>query len=366
MSRGRRVLEVLGRSAGGISAHVARVTEGLDGRDGLVVDVAGPPDLPLAMPKPVRPVVIPDGLRGHVHAVRALRSIVRAGGYEVVHAHGLRAGIDSGIAARGPGILRCVTVHNLVLPDVTGGARALFYRWAEPLAVRLNHKVFAPSEEIAHHLRATIPGASDKVDVVPLGVGEEVAVVRSRDEVRAELGLPPDARLIVTVSRLHPQKALDVLLQALANLPSRVHLAVVGEGPLEADLKETAATLGVSGRVVWLGFRSDVGDYLAAADVFCLSSRWEAVALAAKEAVLVDTPVVATDVGGMRELLDDGVSGRLVPSDDPSALAAALLDVLEHPDRAAMFTRNARAALAARFSTADMLDRLYRAYTAAV
>jgi glycosyltransferase involved in cell wall biosynthesis len=199
-----------------------------------------------------------------------------------------------------------------------------------------------------------------------LGVGEKVAVMRSRDEVRAELGLPPDARLIVTVSRLHPQKALHVLLEALANLPSRVHLAVVGEGPLESELKETAATLGVSERVVWLGFRDDVGDYLAAADVFCLSSRWEAVALAAKEAVLVDTPVVATDVGGMRELLEDGVSGRLVSKDDASALAAGLLDVLDHPDRAATFARNARAALAARFSTADMLDRLYRAYTDAV
>jgi glycosyltransferase involved in cell wall biosynthesis len=366
MSRGRRVLEVLGRSAGGISAHVARVTEGLDGRDGLVVDVAGPPDLPIAMPKPIRPVVIPDGLRGHVHAVRALRSIVRAGGYEVVHAHGLRAGIDSGIAARGPGILRYVTVHNLVLPDVTGGARARLYRWAEPLAVRLNHKVFAPSEEIARHLRATIRGAADKVDVVPLGVGEEVPVVRSRAEVRAELDLEPDASLVVTVSRLHPQKALHVLLGALEKLPPRVHLAVVGEGPLEAELKETAAALRISERVAWLGFRDDVGDYLAAADVFCLSSRWEAVALAAKEAVLVDTPVVATDVGGMRELLEDGVSGRLVPSDDPSALAAALLDVLEHPDRAAAYARNARAAVAARFSTAEMLNRLYRAYTDAV
>jgi glycosyltransferase involved in cell wall biosynthesis len=365
MSRGRRVLEVLGRSAGGISAHVARVTEGLDGRDGLVVDVAGPPDLPIAMPKPVRPVVIPDGLRGHVHAIRKLRSIVRGGGYEVVHAHGLRAGIDSGIAARGPGILRCVTVHNLALPDVTG-ARAVFYRWAEPLAMRLNHKVFAPSEEIAHHLRATIPSAAEKVDVVPLGVGEEVPVVRSRDEVRAELGLGPDARLLVTVSRLHPQKALHVMLGALAKLPSGVHLVVVGEGPLEAELKETAAALGVSEQVAWLGFRHDVGDYVAAADVFCLSSRWEAVALAAKEAVLVDTPVVATDVGGMRELLENGVSGRLVPSDDPSALAAALLDVLEHPDRAATYARNARVALAARFSTTKMLDRLYRAYTDAV
>jgi glycosyltransferase involved in cell wall biosynthesis len=363
MSGARRVLEVLGRSAGGIAAHVARVTEGLDGRDGLVVDVAGPPDLPVEMPKAVRPLVIPDGLWGHLRAVRSLRSILRAGGYEVVHAHGLRAGIDSGIAARGLDVLRCVSVHNLVLRDVTGGARSIFYRWAEPLVVRLNHKVFAPSEEIAHHLRATIPGAAQKVDVVLLGVGEEVATVRSRDQVRGDLGLAPDARLIATASRLHPQKALHVLLEALATLPSGVHLAVLGEGPLEADLREQATRLGVSERVAWLGFRDDVGDYLAAADVFCLSSRWEAVALAAKEAVLVDTPVVATDVGGMRELFEDGISGRLVPRDDPAALATALSDVLEHPDRAMTYARNARAALTERFSTTGMLDALYRAYT---
>jgi glycosyltransferase involved in cell wall biosynthesis len=363
MSAGRRVLEVLGRSAGGIAAHVARVTEGLDGRDGLVVDIAGPPDLPVAMPKAVRPLVIPDGLSGHVRAVRSLRSILRDGAYEVVHAHGLRAGIDSGIAARRLDVLRCVSVHNLVLPDVTGGVRSILYRWAEPLVVRLNHKVFAPSEEIAQHLRATIPGAAQKVDVVLLGVGEEVATVRSRDDVRGELGLPPEASLIVTVSRLHPQKALHVLLDALARLPSSVYLAIVGEGPLEADLRTQAAALGVSERVAWLGFRHDVGDYLAAADVFCLSSRWEAVALAAKEAVLVDTPVVATDVGGMRELFEDRVSGRLVPKDDPSALATALRDVLEHPDRAETYARNARAALTERFSTAGMLDRLYRAYS---
>jgi glycosyltransferase involved in cell wall biosynthesis len=363
MSGERRVLEVLGRSAGGIAAHVALVAEGLDGRDGLVVDVAGPPDLPVAMPKPVRPLVIPDGLRGHLRAVRSLRSILRAGGYEVVHAHGLRAGIDSGIAARGLHVLGCVSVHNLVLPDVTGGVRSIFYRWAEPLVVRLNHKVFAPSEEIAHHLRATIPGAAEKVDVVLLGVGEEVATVRSRADVRSELALPPGSSLIVTASRLHPQKALHVLLEALAGLPSGVYLAVLGEGPLEADLRRQATTLGVSERVAWLGFRDDVGDYLAAADVFCLSSRWEAVALAAKEAVLVDTPVVATDVGGMRELFEDGISGRLVPKDDPGALAGALRDVLEHPDQARTYARNARAALTERFSTAGMLDALYRAYT---
>ncbi|MGH2817100.1 MAG: glycosyltransferase [Actinomycetota bacterium] len=356
------MLEVLGRSAGGIAAHVALVAEGLDGRDGLVVDVAGPPDLPVAMPKPVRPLIIPDGLRGHLRAVRSLRSILRAGGYEVVHAHGLRAGIDSGIAARGLQVLGCVSVHNLVLPDVTGGVRSIFYRWAEPLVVRLNHKVFAPSEEIAHHLRATIPGAAEKVDVVLLGVGEEVATVRSRADVRSELALPPDSSLIVTASRLHPQKALHVLLEALARLPG-VYLAVLGEGPLEADLRRQATKLGVSERVAWLGFRDDVGDYLAAADVFCLSSRWEAVALAAKEAVLVDTPVVATDVGGMRELFEDGISGRLVPKDDPAALAGALHDVLEHPDQARTYARNARAALTERFSTAGMLDALYRAYT---
>lgn len=369
MTHERRILEVLGRSAGGIARHVARVVEGLDGRDGLRIEVAGPADLPVPMAVPVLEVVIPDGpVRGHPGAIRRLRAIVRRGGYDLVHAHGLRAGIDAALAVRGrpgsgdagPPVI--VSVHNLIRPDIVGGGRALVYRRAEELAVRLSDRTLAPSVEIAEHLRATVPGAAGKIEVLHLGVGAPPEKLRPASEVRQGLGVTDGGRLVVATARLSRQKALDVMVEAVAKLPDEVVLAIIGDGPLEGELRDLAARLGVAGRVVFLGWQDEVAGYVAAADVFCLSSTWEAVALAVQEAVSLGTPVVTTDVGGMSELITDRISGRLVPPGDPAALASALADVLDSPEEAASYASAARARLERDFSTEGMLDRLRRAY----
>lgn len=369
MSPERRILEVLGRSAGGIARHVARVVEGLGGRDGLRIDVAGPADLPVPMGAPVLEVVIPDGpVRGHPGAVKRLRSIIVGGRYDMVHAHGLRAGIDASLAVRGrrggdgTAVPVLVSVHNLMRPDILGGPRALVYRRAEGLAVRLSDRTFAPSVEIAEHLRATVPGAADKIEVLHLGVGAAPLGLPPAGEVRRQLGLGGEEQLVVTTARLAPQKALDVMLEALARLPGNVVLAILGDGPLEDELHSHAARLGVADRARFLGWQDEVAGYVAAADVFCLSSKWEAVALAVQEAVVLGTPVVATDVGGMGELITDRVSGRLVPSGDPSALASALADVLASPEEGARYAAAAQDRLERDFSTEAMLDRLGRAY----
>ncbi|MDQ3957351.1 MAG: glycosyltransferase family 4 protein [Actinomycetota bacterium] len=354
-----RVLQVLGRSAGGIARHVAQVTEQLDG-DGFAVDIAGPPDLPVQMPKPLHDVSIPNGpVAGHRRAVTRLRAIVSRGRYDVVHAHGLRAGIDSALASRGgPPVL--LTVHNLVHRDVAGRLKAPVYRRAEGLAVRLTDHTFAVSDDIARHLRRLSAGR-DKVEVLYLGIGDPPAVSRAPSEVRRELGVAENDGLIVTASRLAPQKALHVMLDALARL-ERVVLAVLGTGPLESELRTRAAAAGVGDRVRWLGFRADAVDYVAAADAFCLSSVWEGVPLAAQEAILLGVPVVATAVGGMPELVEDGVTGRLVPPGDAAALAGAMERVLADRGVAQEYAAAARAHLEARFSTARMLDRLASAY----
>lgn len=362
MAEPRRVLQVFGPSEGGIARHVAMVTEGLDGRDGLVVDVAGPPESPVAMPKPIRELHIPSGLRGHRSARRRIASLVDEG-YDVVHAHGLRAGIDSGLALRGTQKKVYVTVHNLVLGDIAGSAKALALKRAEPLAVRLSTRTFCASEQIAEHLRSVAPRHRDKIETLHAPVGEPPPVLRPRSEVRAELGITSE-RLVVTAARLAPQKALHVMLEAIAALPADVALAVVGSGPLEADLKARAAALGLDDRVKWLGFRSDAGDFIAAADVLCLSSVWEAVALAAQEAVLLEVPVVSTDVGGMRELITDGHSGSLVPKGDAGALARALQEVLDSEELRREFAQNALRDLNERFSRERMFARLSEAYRA--
>ncbi len=351
---------MLGNSTGGIARHVAQVTDRLDG-SGFVVDIAGPATLPLRMPKPLHDVSIPNGpVRGHLAAIRRLRAIIGSNGYDVVHAHGLRAGIDAALAARrGTRLPVLLTVHNVVHPDVAGPARALLYKPAESLAVRLTDHTFAVSREIAKRLEG-VRGGRGKVEVLYLGIGDPPAPTRDRAAIRRELGA--EGSLVVTASRLAPQKALHVMFDALARLDLPVTFAVLGTGPLEGDLKDAAERAGVGGRVRWLGFRADVADYIAAADVFCLSSVWEGVPLAAQEAVLLGVPVVATSVGGMPELVDDAVTGRLVPPEDPAALASALRQVLSNDVLRTTFAAAARARLAERFSTEKMIARLAAEY----
>ena len=363
-----RVLEVLGRSAGGIGRHVALVAGALNSAE-LDVDIAGPPDLTVAMPRAVIPVEIPGGVLGHLRAVARLRSIVHEGGYAVVHAHGLRAGIDAGLACRRARARCLLSVHNIVRPDVQGRGKALFYRWAEPLSVRLSDKTFAASEDMARHLRTVAGGAAAKIEVLYLGIEDAPSVARAAEEVRAEASVPEGAHMVVTAARLHPQKNLPVMLAALRTLTSGqaqkkldVYLVVLGEGPERQRLEAQAQAMGVDGRVRWMGFRSDISDFLAAADVFCLSSNWEAVPLAIKEAVQVGTPVVSTDVGGVDELISDRSSGRLVPKGDAGALASALAEVLSSPEIGARYVERARIDLQRRFSTERMLERLREEY----
>jgi glycosyltransferase involved in cell wall biosynthesis len=366
MSKPRRILEVLGQSAGGVGRHVEAIVRELDGRDGLSMDVAAPSGLQVPMPKAVLPVEIPNGpIAGHLGAIRDLRKLLKGGRYHLVHAHGLRASLDAALAGRIARVPVVSTLHNLVIDEVAGG-RAILYRRSERLAVALTARTLVPSIEIAERLRSAAPRSADKIEVLYAGTVPPPQVSRSAHEVRAELGLHPDQPLIVTVARLHPQKALGVMLEALAELESEAVLTIIGEGPLEETLKNAARHKGLEKRIRWLGFREDVADYIAAADVFCLSSVWEAVPLAAQEAVQLGTAVVATDVGGLSELISDGESGRLVPKNDPQALADALRATMASKDLRAGYATKARAWFEQRFSREAIIARLCEIYTQGV
>jgi glycosyltransferase involved in cell wall biosynthesis len=297
---------------------------------------------------------------GHRGARRRVHELIAGGGYDVVHAHGLRAGMDTGTAARSLDTLRVVTVHNLVREDIAGPLRARVYRRAEKLAVKANDRVLAVSRDIATHLRET--SARSNIEVFHLGIEPPALGGRDLDDVRAELGVPKTSRLAVCVARLDRQKALHVLIDAVALL-EHVTVAVVGTGPLRKELEQRASQRGVSDRFRLLGWRKDVLDVVSAADVFCLSSVWEGVPLAAQEAMAVGTPVVATDVGGMSDLIEDGVSGRLVPPGRAGELAGAIAAVLDDASLSAGYVHAARQHLEQEFSMSRMVDRLRALYS---
>jgi glycosyltransferase involved in cell wall biosynthesis len=145
-----------------------------------------------------------------------------------------------------------------------------------------------------------------------------------------QFGTPKDAKILLTLSRLHQTKGLDTLIQTLPSLPE-CHLWLAGEGPEKTTLKTLAETLGVAPRVKFLGWRTDRGALLRAATLCVLPSRYEPFGTVILDAWITETPLVACASAGPRASLTNGINGMLAPIDDPAALAAAIRLVLDSP-----------------------------------
>jgi glycosyltransferase involved in cell wall biosynthesis len=207
----------------------------------------------------------------------------------------------------------------------------------------------------------------EKLRVIPNGVDIAALTAPSEDRVRlrAELGLAAGEFLWLAIGRLLDQKDYPTLLQAfqpLASAPAR--LLIAGRGPLRDELQHRAQQLGIARQVEFLGVRHDIAALLAAADGFVLSSAWEGMPNVVMEALAAATPVVATEVGGVAELVEAGQSGFLVPAGDPGALAAGMRLLMSLPEeqRRRMGQRG-RDRMVAHYSLEAMADHwlaLYR------
>ena len=158
-----------------------------------------------------------------------------------------------------------------------------------------------------------------------------VPPVPSRHDIRDELGIPPEAELVGTVAVLRPEKAVDVLIDAAALLSEvfpHLRVLVAGSGPEEDRLRTMVRERRLEDKVLLLGLRRDVADVLTALDVVAFSSDREGTPLAVMEAMAAGKPIVATRVGGVPDLVEDGVHGLLVPRRDPRALADSIARLL--------------------------------------
>jgi glycosyltransferase involved in cell wall biosynthesis len=203
-----------------------------------------------------------------------------------------------------------------------GGLRVRALRRVRDLALRRAARVVCPSAYLAA-LAAGWGVRQERLVVVP-NPAPALPELAAAEEVRARLGLGPGERVLVSAGRLNAQKALHVALEALARLEG-VSLVLAGDGELRDALAARAGELGLDVRVRFAGSlpRVEVLALFRAADAVLLSSAWENFPHVLVEALAVGTPVVATRVGGVAEIVEDGVSGLLVPAGDPEALADA-------------------------------------------
>jgi glycosyltransferase involved in cell wall biosynthesis len=202
-----------------------------------------------------------------------------------------------------------------------------------------------------------------KTVVIPNGVDlPGAAGLMDKRTARQALGLPVEGVLVGSVARLDPVKRLDVLLEALVRVEG-ARAFVVGYGSEEQRLTEMARELGLGDRIHFAGYQQDVWPWLAACDVFVLSSDWEGMPNAVLEAMGAGLPVAATAAGGTPDVVVDGVTGLLVSPGDAVALAAALDRLVQDGDLRRSMGAAGRQRVEEQFSAQRMVERTQALYT---
>jgi glycosyltransferase involved in cell wall biosynthesis len=276
-----------------------------------------------------------------LHRLAPLVALLRSRRFDVLHAHMFGSNLWGALLGRSLGV-PVVIAHE--------------HNWSfqgRPLRVALDRGVIAP---LATRM-VTVSGASAQMMIEREGISADKLIVMPTASVpRAPAGdagegaqplpdLPAGIPVIAVAAVLRREKALDVLIAAhrlvLEAVPE-ARLLIAGDGPCRTALEQQIARLGLGERVSILGVRSDVHEILARADLGVLSSDWEGMPLFALECMQLGVPLVATAVGGLPELVEDGVSGRLVAPRDPAALAQAIIALLGDPPRRGQLAAAAR------------------------
>lgn len=259
-------------------------------------------------------------------SVRQLKKMIWQREIDLVHANGSRCAVYGGLACR---LAKVPMIWHVRILESDG----LLDRGLAGLA----SMIITNSDAVKGRFKWMRDRS--RVETVYNGIDlEKFGALPRNDDIRRELGVPLEAPLVGTVGRLDWYKAQQYFIQAAKQIKDAVlgtKFLVVGEGAKRAGLEALAAELGLREDVVFAGHRHDIPEIMAALDVFALSSVSEGFGRAAVEAMACGKPVVATRVGGLPEIVEDGVSGRLVPPADSTALAAAITGLLKDKAQAA-------------------------------
>ncbi len=314
-------------------------------------------------------------LQRAVHPVKDLLALweiyrlCRRERFTIVHTHISKAGVLGRLAAwlaRTPIILH--TVHTISFQASESPVVNRLYLWLERLCAPITHRFLVVSQlNTTKHLEAHI-GKPEQYCVVYSGVDvERLRALRYGPEtVRANLGVPPDHRIVLWIGRLAYQKDPLNFVRAAAALCQDVPdvtCVMVGDGPLRAEVEALIDEVGMRGRIMVTGFRDDVAEILSAASVLGHSSRFEGMGRVISEAMLLGVPVAGTAVDGVVEAIESGQrGGLLVPPEQPAQLAGALRRLLEDRALAERLTAEGTAWAWARFDARQMVRQIETIY----
>lgn len=366
-----RVLHVVRPVRGGIKKHLEILFRGID-QEKYHLYLAAPPEIDLFTElRPYARGVFPVLISETWHPLRNWRTIntlsrvIRSNNIDLVHTHGVRAGLIGQVAALLAGCKRVVaTVHNCLNPDTPF---FLIYRLVLAILGKasITHMITV-SNALKQEMMTFEWFPDDRITVIYNGLNaSEYQVEVDKISLRNSLGIPGDLPVIGSVARLEPNKGIKFLLEAVKDIDKiygPVYVLIVGDGPEEESLKKITRELGIESRVIFAGFRSDVPQLLSLFDVAVIPSVNEGLSIFCLEALAAGVPVVASAVGGLPELIQPDVTGLLVPPGDLSALVEAIVFLLRNKDFARSLGHRGREMVVRQFTSEQMLARTIDVY----
>lgn len=307
-----------------------------------------------------------------VLAVRDLTRFIRTRRFDIVHTHSSKAGILGRWAAhlaRTPVI--CHTIHGFAFhPYQPAGIRQA-YQAAERAAARITTRLITVSRHDERAARAVGIGRPGQHQYIPYGVdlGRFHSNGLTPQSARERLGLRTEAPTIGTIACFKPQKALQDFLAVCALVRKAVpdlQAVLVGDGRLRPQIERWRRALDLEDVVHLLGWQRDIPTVLTAFDVFVLCSRWEGLPVSVLEAQAMGLPVVVTDTGGVRDCIEDGVTGCLVPVGDVDGMSRRIVKLLRDGELARTVTKRSVAQVAERFTVDRMVKETETMYAAAL
>ena len=288
----------------------------------------------------------------------------------ILQTHGARANFYGRIAGRLAGVPVIIsTVHNSLKDYEVRSFRRGLYTFLLRLTLPLVHRIICVSDSNRRDLIDECPAAAARIQTVYNGVDPSAFLLQpDRTKVREELGIV-SGPVLITIARLTEAKGHRYLLQALPRLLEtwpQLCCLFVGEGELHDTLQRMAMDLGVERSCRFVGIREDIAEILAAADVVVLPSLSEGFPFVLLEALAMGCPVVASQVNGVPELIEDHKTGLLVPPRDPQALATAIREVLSDSTAASKMGAAGRAVVQERFTVDHMVANTTAIFDAAM
>jgi glycosyltransferase involved in cell wall biosynthesis len=298
--------------------------------------------------------------------VKDLRAIIRERKIDLVHAQLYHANMYGRVAALMERVPAIITEHNVYEK----------YKYKRRLVNRFlgkkTSRVIAVSKPVRDYIIKRDSLDPAKVEVIYNGIECERFSRPSpaeRERARRGLGLGPDIVAVGMISRLARQKGHVFMLRALGEAKKQapgIKLIVAGDGPLRDELAGEAKRLGLMGDVVFLGARRDVPAILKALDIYAMPSLWEGHPMALLEAMSTGLPVVASRVGGVPDVVEDGVNGILIVPEDAFALASRMVELAKNPELRERLGKEAGVLVGERFSAKAMVERMERLYVEVV